>query len=81
MAQRKHLGLVLAFSLGALAAAALGAVRSAQAEVEPKAGYFCFEASGVQELQTKANAAARRGWRMVQGVGQPGGSLWCFEPR
>lgn len=80
MAHHKLLSVSLAFALGALAATILGTVRSAQADEDlPRAGYFCFQASGVQDLQTKANAAAQRGWRMVEGVGQPGASLWCFE--
>ncbi len=79
MAQFK---LIAVFSLGVLAATVLGAIGKARAEDQVRpAGYFCFQASSVADLTTKANAAAQRGWRMVQGIGQPNASLWCFEPR
>ena len=83
MAHYRHLGVLGAFAAGALVATAVGSIRSARAEgdrISP-AGYFCFQASNVTDLQTKANAAAQRGWRMVEGIGQPNASLWCFEPR
>jgi hypothetical protein len=85
MAHHKLWGVAGAFVLGAVCATAFGAVRAAQADSKddevPSAGYFCFQASGVLDLQTKANAAAQRGWRMVEGIGQPGASVWCFERR
>ena len=77
-----HLKLFAAFALGALIATIFGTVRSAHAEDQVRpAGYFCFQASSVMDLQTKANAAAQHGWRMVEGIGQPGASVWCFEQR
>ena len=83
MAHHKLFSVAVAFALGAAAATVSGAVRSAQADDEKirPAGYFCFQASSVNDLTTKANAAAQRGWRMVEGIGQPGASVWCFEPR
>ena len=82
MAHHKLFSVALAFTLGAATATVLGAVSSAQADEKIRpAGYFCFHASDVNDLQTKANAAAQRGWRMVEGIGMPSASVWCFEPR
>ena len=77
-----HFKLIAVFALGVLSATVALAVRSAHAQdqVRPP-GYFCFQATSVQDLTTKANAAAQRGWRMVEGIGQPNASVWCFEPR
>ncbi|HEV8247328.1 MAG TPA: hypothetical protein VGP93_16230 [Polyangiaceae bacterium] len=79
----KLLSVGLALAAGAVAGALGGNIRWAHAEGEtpPRSQYFCFEASDINDLQTKANAAAQRGWHMAQAVGHPGASIWCFEQR
>jgi hypothetical protein len=77
-----HLKLIAVFGLGALTALVAFAAGSARAQDQVRpAGYFCFQASSLTDLTTKANTAAQRGWRMVEGIGQPGASVWCFEQR
>jgi len=78
----KQLTVGLALVAGAFGGALSGAIGSARADDDvPRSAYFCFEASNVSDLTTKANAAAQRGWRMVEGVGHPGASIWCFTQR
>lgn len=75
---------VVALSLAsfAMGAALFGVIREARAGDEAaRAAYFCFEASNVNDLMTKANAAARQGWEMVAGTAGRGAGTWCFKQR
>ena len=55
----------------------------AAAVVEQRWSYFCFEASSVDDVSFKANAAGMRGWEMASATtGANGQSIWCFrQPR
>lgn len=80
------LGLVITavFAAGCMAgASSLGVPKAQAARVEEQRwSYFCFDASGTEDLHTKANAAGARGWEMVSGVPTPSGTTWCFrQPR
>lgn len=75
------LGVSGVFFVGCLAGASNLAVpkaRAARAE-DQRWAYFCFEAQGVDEIHSKANAAGARGWEMVSGVAGPNGVVWCFR--
>jgi hypothetical protein len=72
----------LCLASGALGAALFGVIRDARAEDDPpRAPYLCFEASDVNDLQVKANAAAQRGWEMVAATSGRGAGTWCFKLR
>ena len=80
------LSISLAFIVGCVASSTRYGVPKAEAAavVEQRWSYFCFEASSVDDVSFKANAAGMRGWEMVAGTPNPANDqmVWCFrQPR
>ncbi len=80
------LSISLAFIVGCVTASThYGGVPRAEAAavVEQRWSYFCFEASTVDDVTFKANAAGLRGWEMVSSSTNANGQIiWCFrQPR
>ena len=79
------LSISLAFVVGCVASSSRYGVPKAEAAavVEQRWSYFCFEASSVDDLSFKANAAGLRGWDMVTSTAKDDGQLVsCFrQPR
>ena len=75
----------LSFILGCVASSSRYGVPRAEAAavVEQRWSYFCFEASTVDDIHFKANAAGMRGWEMVSSSPNASGQIiWCFrQPR
>jgi hypothetical protein len=75
----------LAFIVGCVASSGRYGVPRAEAAavVEQRWSYFCFEASTVDDVHYKANAAGMRGWEMVSSSPNANGQIiWCFrQPR
>ena len=77
----------LAFIVGCVAGASHFVLPTADAAyvVEQRWAYFCFEASGADDINYKANAAGARGWELVAATsesGESGSAVWCFrQPR
>lgn len=81
------LSLSVAFIVGCVAGST-GLVTppaSANAVVEQRWAYFCFERDNVDEINDMANGAGLRGWEMVAATltgGKDGRAVWCFrQPR
>jgi len=79
------LSISLAFIVGCVAGSSRYGVPKAEAAavVEQRWSYFCFEASGVDDVSFKANAAGMRGWEMASATAsESGATIWCFrQPR
>ncbi len=79
------LSVSLAFIAGCVASSTRYGVPKAEAAavVEQRWSYFCFEASNVDDLSFKANAAGLRGWDLVTSTTKTeGGIVACFrQPR
>jgi len=79
------LSVSLAFIVGCVAGSSRYGVPKAEAAavVEQRWSYFCFEATGVDDVSFKANAAGMRGWEMASATTAEGGqTIWCFrQPR
>lgn len=79
------LSLSLAFIVGCVTGQSRYGVPRAEAAavVEQRWSYFCFEASTVDDVHFKANAAGLRGWEMVSSsTNNDGQIIWCFrQPR
>ena len=77
--------LSLAFIAGCVASSTRYGVPKAEAAavVEQRWSYFCFEATSVDDLSFKANAAGLRGWDLATNTVKPdGGTISCFrQPR
>jgi predicted secreted Zn-dependent protease len=76
----------LAFIVGCVAGSTRYGVPKAEAAavVEQRWSYFCFDASSVDDVNFKANAAGMRGWELVTSApsASAGQSTWCFrQPR
>jgi hypothetical protein len=75
----------LAFIVGCVASSTRYGVPRAEAAavVEQRWSYFCFEASTVDDVHYKANAAGLRGWELVtSSTNADGQIIWCFrQPR
>jgi hypothetical protein len=80
------LSISLAFIVGCVASSTRYGVPKAEAAavVEQRWSYFCFEASSVEDVSFKANAAGMRGWEMVAATPNAANAqmVWCFrQPR
>jgi hypothetical protein len=80
------LSISLSFIVGCVASSTRYGVPKAEAAavVEQRWSYFCFEASSVDDVSFKANAAGMRGWEMVSATSANanGQMIWCFrQPR
>jgi len=79
------LSISVAFIVGCVSGASRYGVPRAEAAavVEQRWSYFCFEASTVDDVHFKANAAGLRGWEMVSSSTNGNGQIiWCFrQPR
>jgi predicted secreted Zn-dependent protease len=79
------LSISLAFIVGCVAGSSRYGVPRAEAAavVEQRWSYFCFEASTVDDVHFKSNAAGMRGWEMVSSATNGSGQIiWCFrQPR
>lgn len=75
----------VAFIVGCMAGSSRYGVPRAEAAavVEQRWSYLCFEASTVDDVQYKANAAGLRGWDLVASSTNANGQIiWCFrQPR
>jgi hypothetical protein len=71
------MGVLVAFVVGCVAGSRAGVQRAEAASIEQRWAYFCFEASSIDDLHTKANAAGLRGWEMSAASN----STWCFRQR
>lgn len=78
------LSISLAFIVGCVAGSTRYGVPKAEAAVvEQRWSYFCFEASKVDDVSFKANAAGMRGWEMASATtNAEDQTIWCFrQPR
>jgi len=79
------LSISLAFIVGCAVSSTRYGVPKAQAQavVEQRWSYFCFEAASVDDVNFKANAAGMRGWELVaSNTASSGQMVWCFrQPR
>lgn len=79
------LSVSLAFIVGCVTGSSRYGVPKAQAAavVEQRWSYFCFEASTVDDVSFKANAAGMRGWEMASATNTANDqTIWCFrQPR
>jgi hypothetical protein len=79
------ISLSIAFMIGCAAGASRYGVPKAEAAavVEQRWSYFCFEASTIDDVNFKANAAGMRGWELAASATNTSGqTVWCFrQPR
>jgi len=79
------LSVSFAFIVGCVASSTRYGVSKAEAAavVEQRWSYFCFEATSVDDVNFKANAAGMRGWEMAGSTSNDNGQMvWCFrQPR
>jgi len=80
------LSISVAFIVGCVASSTRFGVSRAEAAavVEQRWSYFCFQASSVDDVSFKANAAGMRGWEMVTATPNSANDqmVWCFrQPR
>ncbi|MEI9950853.1 MAG: hypothetical protein WDO74_18225 [Pseudomonadota bacterium] len=79
------LSISLAFIVGCVAGSTRYGVPKAEAAavVEQRWSYFCFAASNIEDVNSKANAAGMRGWELsASTTNADGQTVWCFrQPR
>jgi hypothetical protein len=79
------LSLSMAFVVGCVAGSTglLFPPANADAVVEQRWAYFCFERDDIDELNDMANGAGARGWELVAAAsGKSDKPIWCFrQPR